>query len=394
MYYNEFNGDRLSALGFGTMRLPLLPGGSAADIDKELLRGMFRTAIEGGVNYFDSAWVYHDSLSETVTGELLSEYPRESFFLATKYPGHQISSSYDPHATFEEQLRKCRVEYFDYYLFHNVNNLSIETYLDPKWGMVDAMIEEKKRGRIRHLGFSCHGDLQCLERFIEAGKGEMEFCQIQLNYLDWSLQDAKAKYELITEKGLGVWVMEPVRGGRLANLPEEDAAKLKELHPEESCASWGFRWLQGLANVKMILSGMSLPDQVEDNLRTFAVRRPLAEGEAEILYSIAEKMKSSVPCTACRYCCEGCPAQLDIPGLIRVYNDLQLAKGPTMSIAIDTIRKKSRPEDCIGCGQCEKICPQGIPVPELMKTMQEAFDAMPTWEEICLAREEKMKNAR
>ena len=197
MIYTDFHGEKLSLLGFGTMRLPLVPGGTPADIDEKTTADMVRYAMEHGVNYFDTAYPYHGGMSERVMGRVLKDYDRGSFYLATKYPGHQLSSHYDPAAIFEEQLEKCGVDYFDFYLLHNVYEKSIETYTDPRWGIIDYFLEQKKKGRIRHLGFSTHGGLELMERFLSQHGKDMEFCQIQLNYLDWTMQDAKAKCELL-----------------------------------------------------------------------------------------------------------------------------------------------------------------------------------------------------
>ena len=188
MLYRDFQDQKLSLLGFGAMRLPQLADGT---IDEEQVRQMTRLAIDHGVNYFDTAWPYHGGQSERVMGRVLKDYPRESFFLATKYPGHQIAEKYDPAEIFEKQLEKCGVEYFDFYLLHNVNENSIRTYLDPQWGILEYFREQKRLGRIRHLGFSTHGSVQMMEQFLDVCGADMEFCQIQLNYLDWTLQDAK-----------------------------------------------------------------------------------------------------------------------------------------------------------------------------------------------------------
>ena len=210
MIYTGFQDKKLSMLGFGTMRLPTLEGGA---IDEAQVAEMVKYALDNGVNYFDTAYPYHGGMSEIVIGKVLSEYPRDSYYLATKYPGHQISSSYDLAAVFEEQLKKCGVEYFDFYLLHNVYENSIQTYLDPRWDIIGYFREQKRLGRIRHLGFSCHGRVENLREFLDAAGDDMEFCQIQLNWLDWTLQDAKAKVELLNERNIPVWVMEPVRGG-------------------------------------------------------------------------------------------------------------------------------------------------------------------------------------
>ncbi len=385
MIYSSFQEERLSLLGFGTMRLPT---GADGKIDETQVRQMVAYAMEHGVNYFDTAYPYHGGESERVIGRVLSEYARGSYHLATKFPGHQISSSYDPAAVFEEQLRKCGVEYFDFYLLHNVYENSMQTYLDPKWGIIDYFKEQRRLGRIRHLGFSCHAQVQTLQAFLDACGEDMEFCQIQLNYLDWTLQDARAKYELLTQRGVPVWVMEPVRGGRLAKLSDAEEARLKALRPDESIPAWGFRFLQDLPNVRMVLSGMSNMAQMEDNIRTFSERRPLSESETAALLELAEGMKDSVPCTGCRYCCDGCPRGLDIPGLLAAYNEIRFAPTINVAMRVEALPEEKRPAACIGCGKCARICPQGIAIPQAMADFAGVLRTLPSWAEVCRQRDE------
>ena len=393
MLTNEFQGITLSRLGFGTMRLPVI-GGNAAEIGEKQVDEMVDYAISHGINYFDTAYPYHGGMSEKVIGKSLSRYPRESWYLATKYPGHQLSSSYDPAAVFEEQLEKCGVDYFDFYLLHNVYENSIQVYTDERWKIVDYFVEQKRKGRIKHLGFSCHGRVDTLREFLDYCGDKMEFCQIQLNYLDWTLQDAKEKYELLTERGLGVWVMEPVRGGRLAKLSETETARLREMRPDESCAAWAFRFLQGLPNVKMILSGMSDMAQMVENVETFQSEKPLTEAEQSALLDMAEGMKNSIPCTACRYCCDGCPQGLDIPMLIATYNEIRFSPAINVAMRLEALPDEKRPSACIGCGKCARICPQNIDIPGAMKGLAEEVAKLPSWEEICRQREEAAKKAR
>ena len=391
MIYHDFQGLKLSGLGFGAMRLPVLADGS---VNEPLTTEMVRYAVEHGVNYFDTAYPYHGGMSEVVLGRALSAYPRDSYYLATKYPGHQLSDSYDPAAVFEEQLKKCGVEYFDFYLMHNVYENSIRTYTDPRWGIVDYFVEQKRLGRIRHLGFSCHGGLDILREFLDRYGDVMEFCQIQLNWLDWKLQDGKTKYELLTERGIPVWVMEPVRGGRLAKLSEAEEARLKSLRPEESIPAWSFRWLQGLPNVKMVLSGMSDMAQMEDNVKTFSAEDPLSQAERETLAAIAEGMMDAIPCTACRYCCDGCPMGLDIPMLLHAYNDLKFAPTLTAAMRMEGLPEDKRPSACVGCGACASVCPQRISIPELLKEFSQALDKAPKWADLCRQREEEAARLR
>lgn len=388
MIYRSFQDKKLSLLGFGTMRLPVDANGV---IDEAQVREMTATAISHGVNYFDTAYPYHGGESERVIGRVLKDYPRESYYLATKFPGHQISSSYDPAAIFEEQLEKCGVDYFDFYLLHNVYENSIATYLDPKWGILDYFKEQKRLGRIKHLGFSSHAQVDSLKEFLDLCGDDMEFCQIQLNYLDWTLQDAKAKYELLTERNIPVWVMEPVRGGRLAQLNDEEEARLKALRPQDSIASWGFRFLQALPNVTMVLSGMSNLEQMKDNLETFSLEKPLSAQEQDLLLTLAEGMKNSIPCTACRYCCDGCPMGLNIPNLLATYNEIRFSPAVNVAMRVEALPEEKRPSACIGCGKCAAICPQGIDIPQAMKDFSEALSKLPSWAEICRQREEVAK---
>ena len=366
MITNEFQGKTLSLLGFGAMRLPRLSGG---EIDEKQVEEMVRLALQSGINYFDTAYPYHEGNSEIVLGKALSAYPRDSFYLATKFPGHQATVPFEPSVTFEKQLQKCGVDYFDFYLMHNVSESSIGTYTDPERGILEYLKEQKRLGRIKHLGFSCHGDVNNLKEFLDYADGAMEFCQIQLNYLDWTLQDAKAKVELLNRYNVPIWGMEPVRGGKLAALGEAAQARLRALRPDESDVAWCFRFLQDMPGVTMILSGMSDLTQLEENIKTFAEQRPLTDAERDVLLDIAEGMKDSVPCTACRYCCDGCPQQIDIPKMLSLYNEARLGMSPTITNYIGSLDPGCRPSACIGCGACSAICPQNIDVPAALAAL-------------------------
>ncbi|MDO4385805.1 MAG: aldo/keto reductase [Clostridia bacterium] len=388
MLYTEFQGEKLSMLGFGAMRLPTLENGS---IDEKQVDEMVKCALEGGVNYFDTAYPYHGGMSEIVLGRALRAYPRASYALASKYPGHQISESYDPAAIFEEQLKKCGVEYFDFYLLHNVYENSIQTYLDPRWGILDYFREQKRLGRIRHLGFSSHGSPACLREFLDAAGADMEFCQIQLNWLDWTLQNAREKVALLNGRGIPVWVMEPVRGGRLCALDAKDEAALKALRPDEGIPAWGFRFLQDVPGVAVILSGMSNLAQMKDNLATFAERRPLSAAEKDALLTIAEGMKNAVPCTGCRYCTDHCPMGLDIPLLMAACTELRFT--PTIGVAmrLEGLPAEKQPSACLACGACARMCPQKIDIPAVMRELTETLQTIPKWTDICRQREAAAK---
>lgn len=368
MVYREFQDLQLSALGMGAMRLPVIDGNDA-QIDKEATAEMVAYAMEHGINYFDTAWGYHDGNSETVMGEVLSRYPRESFYLATKFPGYDLSNMDKAEYIFEEQLKKCGVDYFDFYLFHNVCEMNIDAYLDEKYGIFDYLMEQKKKGRIRHLGFSAHGSYDIMKRFLDAYGEHMEFCQIQLNYLDWSFQNARAKVDLLNAHHIPVWVMEPLRGGKLASLAEENAAVLKRLRPEEGIPAWAFRFLQSIPGVTMVLSGMSNYQQMQENIAVFEEDKPLNEREMAALLEIADRMvkRIALPCTACHYCVSHCPKGLDIPSLLELYNEHCFTGGGFIApMALMAVPEDKRPDACIGCRSCEAVCPQQIKISEAM----------------------------
>ena len=368
MIYKNFQNHKLSALGLGAMRLPVI-GEDDSKIDETAAEKMVDYAMEHGINYYDTAWGYHGGQSELVIGRALKRYPRESYYLATKFPGYDLSNMDKVDEIFEKQLKKCGVEYFDFYLFHNVCEMNIDAYLDDKYGIYRYLMKQKRAGRIRHLGFSAHGSYDVMKRFLEAYGEGMEFCQIQLNYLDWNFQDAKGKLELLAEHQLPVWVMEPLRGGKLAELSEEDAELLKNLRPDESVPAWAFRFLQSIPGVTMVLSGMSNSEQLRENIQTFEEEKPLNSKEMEKLLKIANNMveKIALPCTACRYCVSHCPQGLDIPALLALYNEHCVTDGGFIApMALSAIPEEKRPGACIGCRSCEAVCPQQIKVSEAM----------------------------
>jgi len=380
MIYKPFQDLNISQLGMGNMRLPTNEAGT---IDQARAREIIEYAYDHGVNYFDTAFRYHNGESETFVGSVLKQYPRDSFLLASKLPGHMMSyengklgfkgylSNFHVDSIaeiFEEQLQKCQVEYFDFYLLHNVCETSFDFYTNEELGVVRYLLEQKKAGRIRHLGFSSHGRPETIEKFIETYDC-FEFCQIQLNYLDATLQEAKKKYDILTAHNIPVIVMEPVRGGKLADLGEAHNAQLKAARPDDSVASWAFRYLQGLPNVQIVLSGMTTLEQLQDNLKTFASPAPLSGAEQAILDSIVGDLLELVPCTACRYCCEECPQGLNIPKLIALYNEMK--NGSNAVNFVQNGSEDENPSRCIGCGACVNICPQGIQVPEIMEKLAE-----------------------
>ena len=384
MYYNELNGLKVSALGLGNMRLPKVEG-QGEKIDREKAQEIVDYAMSHGITYFDTAYRYHGGESELFLGEAMKKYPRGSYLLASKFPGHMMEKKENgmmgftsllaghPDTTvdalFHEQLRKCQTDYFDFYLLHNVSETSLVFYNDPEIGIVDYLLEQKRQGKIRHLGFCSHAEsAETIEDFLKRYEGVFEFVQIQLNYMDWKIQNAKAKVEVIARHGLKIVVMEGVRGGRLANLPAPQMEKLQAVRPADSAARWALRWLQGIPEVAVVLSGMSTLDQIVENVETFREPNPVSPAEKELLQEVAESMLSWVPCTACRYCTEGCPMELDIPRMIAAYNGLK--NGDHMAgYQPDEAQPSMDPRRCIGCGSCASICPQNIRIPEILQEL-------------------------
>ena len=362
MIYKDFKELSLSRLGMGNMRLPTKLG----RINQKKAQEIIDYAMEQGINYYDTAYVYHMGKSEPFLGNALKKYPRDSYYLATKF---YVMANPNIEKVFEEQLRRLDTDYIDFYLFHCVNEMTIGLYMKKNRRYLDFLMEQKEKGRIRHIGFSSHGKLGTLEKFLDWGGDCFEFVQIQLNYLDWTMQDAKRQYEIITEHDLPVWVMEPVMGGKLASLGKKYDDMLKNARPDWSIPAWAFRWLLGLENVTMILSGMSTMDQIRDNVATFQREEPLTMEENMLLMNVAAgyQSKLAVPCTACRYCCDGCPVEIDITTWMNLYNELSITKDKKRWE--EAVKAQNGPDTCIGCGQCTSHCPQNIAVPGYMKKL-------------------------
>ena len=369
MIYNAFQDLKLSALGLGCMRLPVIDG-DGSRVDQSAVEAMIAEAMARGVNYYDTAWGYHGGNSEIAVGRALAAYPRESFYLATKFPGYDLGNFGKVEEIFEEQLRKCGVDHFDFYLCHNVCEMNIDAYMsEEKYGTMAYLLKQKESGRIRHLGFSAHGGIPVMRRFLSAYGAHMEFCQIQLNWLDWGFQDAESKAALLKEHGIPVWVMEPLRGGKLAKLGAEDEAALKALRPDEGVPAWAFRFLQALPEVTVTLSGMSSLEQLRDNLSTYETAKPLNDAERAALAGIAKRMVERIvlPCTACRYCTAHCPQELDIPSLLNLYNEHCFTGGGFLApMALRAVPSEKQPSACLGCRSCEAVCPQQIRISEAM----------------------------
>lgn len=371
----EKMGISTSRLGFGCMRFPTRPDGK---IDREKSLAMIDYAYQHGVDYFDTAYRYHDGESEEFVKVALSRYPRESYHLATKFPigfMPEVSEA-AVDRIFDEQLEKTGAGYFDFYLVHALSAENFKRMKDLK--VLEKLEKRKACGQIRHLGFSFHDSPEVLREIVEF-YDKWEFCQIQLNYLDWTFQDAKSQYEILTEHGIPVIVMEPVRGGAFADLGDESNELLKSARPNDSIASWALRFCGSLGNVHVILSGMTEMDQVVDNVKTFSPFEPLSEKEHDMLKQVLEirERTRTIPCTACRYCVEYCPMSLNIPELFSMYNRFMLT-GSTYGLNEDVQNTDPDrlPGNCIGCGACAEHCPQKIDIPERMKEIDAAVQAL------------------
>lgn len=371
MIYKHFNGIEISALGMGNMRLPVQNDMPGAPIDRKRAQAMIDFAMKSGINYFDTAFVYHNGESEKFLGEAMKKYPRESYYLASKF---FIMASADYKAMFEEQLQRLQTDYIDFYLIHGIFDHTCQRYIDE--GSIDYFLEQKAKGRIKYLGFSSHASLDNLAKF--ADHHSWDFAQIQINYYDWYFGNAKAEYAILDERNIPIVVMEPVRGGRLAALTENTEATLKDVHPEWSIASWAFKFLKNLDKVQVILSGMSTMEQLEDNVNVFSNEDGLSVDDMNVLEQVCTQFNSQikVPCTACRYCVDDCPVEINIPDYLSVYNAYKV-DGPWALNRLEHIISEGNPSDCISCGNCTGHCPQSIAIPEIMTEFAQIIESMP-----------------
>ncbi len=373
----SINLDTMPKLGFGLMRLPEKEG----KIDIEQVCHMVDAYMQAGLNYFDTAYVYHGGNSEKAIGEaLVKRYPRDQFMLATKLPAWCLKEEADRDRVFNEQLERCGVDYFDFYLLHSIedggNGPAYERLDCFNWGL-----QKKAEGKIRHFGFSFHGSPDYLKRVLDAHP-EIEFVQIQLNYADWTNPVVRSGelYEILHERKIPMIIMEPVKGGTLAQLKPELEEMYKAARPDASVASWALRFVGSLPGVMTILSGMSSEAQMADNIRTFSHFEPLTEEEKALVDKVRAILLDvpQIGCTSCRYCTEGCPMHIAIPDVFRAVN--------TMNLYGEVFRPKSfynglvgqgsgRASDCIACGQCEGVCPQHLPIIELLKEASGKLDA-------------------
>ena len=362
---------KMPKLGFGLMRLPMI----GDEIDIEQVKRMVDRFLASGLNYFDTAYPYHSGRSEVVAGEaLVSRHPRDSFYLASKLPAWELKSEEDRDRIFNEQMRRCQVEYFDFYLLHSIEEgPNYENYV--KYNCFDWAMQKKAEGKIRHFGFSFHGSPELLEQVLDEHP-EVEFVQIQLNYADWDnpIVCSGKLYNILHERHIPMVIMEPVKGGNLASLIPVLEEKYRAIRPDKSIASWALRFVGSLDGVMTILSGMSSEEQINDNISTFTNFEPLSEDEKKAVDEVRTAMLSAelIGCTGCRYCVDGCPAGISIPDVFRAVNTQKLY--PNDSFRPKAFYKgligagKTAPvEECLQCGQCEGACPQHLPIIELLQ---------------------------
>ena len=365
MQYKPFKDNlSLSTLGMGNMRLPVQRLGTK--IDRPKAGEIIDYAMANGINYYDTAYVYHFGESEKFLGEALKKYPRESYHLATKY---YMMATKNYKKVFEEQLKRLQTDYIDFYLIHCIMDVTWKRYINS--GCIEYFLEQKAKGRIKYLGFSSHAGVEALSSFADYTK--WDFAQIQLNYFDWFYGNTRKEYKALEERGLPIIVMEPVRGGKLASLNKEAEALLKEAHPDWSIASWALRFVKSLPQVQVVLSGMSTLSQIQDNVATFEEEGGLTEKDKEILLQACELFHGQfkIPCTACHYCLGECPKEIRIPAYLDLYNAYKAGE-PGALRQLGQVDSKGTPADCIGCGKCRSHCPQSIEIPQIMKELAQA----------------------
>lgn len=370
----------MKKLGFGLMRLPLLDKNDSSSIDILKVCEMVDAFIANGFTYFDTAWMYCGGKSEDAVNEVLTKrHARDSFTVTSKLPDYKIKSYEDRDIVFGEQLRKTGLEYFDYYLLHNVNSKSLNTF--EKYDCFGWIEEKKKAGFAKKIGFSFHDGPECLDAVLTKYPF-FDVVQLQINYLDWdSAVQSRACYEVAKKHGKSVIVMEPVKGGTLANVPDAAEKVFKEYAPDMSTPSWAIRFAASLDNVIMVLSGMSNMEQLCDNMGYMSDFKPLTTAELEIVQKVTEIIKSenAIPCTGCEYCIVNCPQSIAIPKYFALYNaDLTEHKNKARTIEASYFNRLAlrfgKPSDCIACGQCESMCPQHLPIIEHLKEVAEHFE--------------------
>ena len=363
----KFNNLSISKLGFGGLRLPLKKDG---EVDDVLNQKMVDTAIKAGVNYFDTAYVYIDGKSEKAMGKALKKYKRDSFNLATKMPILSVKKEDDLYRIFNEQLERCKVDYFDFYLLHAVRKTNWEHA--RKHNIIPFLEKMKKEGKIKYLGVSHHGNDELLKEVVSC-TDSWDFVQLQLNKLDWERNKADKLYKIARESKLPIVVMEPLRGGVLGMLNEESAKILKDYNPNASIASWSFRWLAGLDGIMTILSGMKVPEHLEDNIKTFKNFKPLSDEEDKIYTkAINTYLKTvSLGCTGCKYC--ECPIGVNIPEIFAVNN---FYGGKQFIYNYEKLKESERADKCVKCGLCKTKCPQHLDIPALLAKVDKEYKAL------------------
>ena len=367
--------SKMPKLGFGLMRLPEKNG--AVDIDR--VSEMVDKYMKMDKRYFDTAYVYHGGRSEVAAREaLVKRYPRDSFMLATKLPAWEIKQESDVERIFNEQLERAGVDYFDFYLLHSIEDgNNYDTYV--KYDCFSWGVKKKEEGKIKHFGFSYHGSPELLEEILDAHP-EVEFVQIQLNYLDRTNPVVRSEtlYNILHERNIPIVVMEPVRGGMLASLTPDQEAKYKALRPDNSIASWALRYVASLPGVMTVLSGMSNEEQMDDNIKTFTDFEPITEEEMRVINEVTEEILSipQIGCTSCKYCTPGCPMSISIPDVFRTINTLRRYPDDWRSknFYSGLITRSGKASDCIACGQCEGVCPQHLDIIDLLKEAADILD--------------------
>ena len=363
MQYSKFKNIELSRLGMGAMRLPQTEEGWGKPIDYDEAQKLIDHCMAQGINYYDTAFFYHNGDSEVFLGKALAKHPRDSFYVADKY---NLPSMADYKAQFAEQLKRLQMDCIDFYMLHGISDDSLDTYMTN--GCIEYFMEQKAQGRIKYLGFSFHATAPVIEKIT--ARHDWDFAMIQLNYLDWFHGSAEKLYTHLDEKNIPIMVMEPVHGGMLAKLTDEGVALLKAAEPDRSIVSWALRFIADLPSVTVILSGMSNMEQANDNISTIKESKPLSEKDKKTLLEASTMLfkTMAVTCTACKYCLPDCPLELDIPTLLSVYNEYK-AGGDWRLNRLKALPKEKRPEACTGCGICNNHCPQNIDIPPLMKDM-------------------------
>ena len=363
-------------LGFGCMRLPLLDPADQQSIDLEQFKQMVDVFMEGGGTYFDTAFVYHEGASERALKEaLVKRYPRDAFTVATKCLAWAIDSKEEAQSNLATSLRRMGLDYVDFYLLHNVGGARTAKF--DEYGMWDFVKQKKDEGLVRHWGFSLHDGPEALDALLDAHP-DADFVQLQANYLDWDdpVIQARRCMEVAQRHGVPVVIMEPARGGRLAELPERVAAPLKAAAPDASLASWAYRFCFNLPNVVTVLSGMSTLDQARENIATFQTNRPFAEDEQHALDEAVDVLRSlaSVPCTNCRYCVKDCPQGVSIPEIMGLLNLELMTENNEFVKGLYQWQAPGRASTCIGCGACEAMCPQSIDIIHQLEVAKEHFE--------------------